>query len=677
MSKPVILSLFIFLSSFFNSFCNIDSLKNILLEQDEHNKAIAAKRLSIHYLPIDFDSSIHYAQLAIEFSEQSSNDTLIATSYLGMGNIHYKNSRYNEALSYYIKAIKTEFFDNHPHELMNLHTETGVLYYYTSSYEKSLNHYLKAVKIAKELKDTMQMAALYNNIGLLYYVIEDFQKARENYTNALKIFTKYGQKQNQALALINIGNIFLVKSNSDSSLLYYETALNLATELDDYHLTALCYHNLGTIQNDLGNTQQALDLFIKAFDRYYIGKSYFELGNISCNIATIYLEQKKFKDSFKYLAIAKEMSEITGSKKLKLNYLDTEAYYYEETKDFEKAYRRLFSYMEVRDSVISEENNRLIAEMENKLLLKEKEKENEVLKKQNEIQELEITKSRLISISLIIIVILLLIVFIAIVIYQQNKIKKKALIEQANSRILEQNKRLYNLNAEKNRFFSIISHDIKNPLSAIVNFSTLISEELATLKTEEVKKYLSYIEEGAFKINSLLDNLLKWASSQSDKINQNPKPTSLKEVISKTLNLLEEPAKAKGISFITNLSENNMVIADTNQIYTILRNLVDNAIKYSPDSESIIVQTIDNGNMIQTNIQDNGIGMNEEELHNLFKLDKKVKNNPLIKEDSGTGLGLILSKEFIESNNGEIWATSYPGKGCVFSFTLPKEVSRD
>ncbi|MEA3497192.1 MAG: PAS domain-containing sensor histidine kinase [Bacteroidota bacterium] len=242
--------------------------------------------------------------------------------------------------------------------------------------------------------------------------------------------------------------------------------------------------------------------------------------------------------------------------------------------------------------------------------------------------------------------------------------------KQTENKLKENSLKLKELNETKDKFFSIIGHDIKSPFNSIIGFAKLIIEDFEELDEEEVFEMVNIILKASTETNNLLDKLLLWASTQNGRIEIHPKENDIFEIISTSLLHLISNIEKKKIKINNSAKENTIAFFDNESINTVVRNLLSNAIKYSNQGGEINLSTTKNSNSIILTIEDKGIGMSKETIDNLFKIDKKISVRGTNNE-KGTGLGLLICKEFIELNNGKISIESTKGKGSVFSLTLP------
>ncbi len=238
--------------------------------------------------------------------------------------------------------------------------------------------------------------------------------------------------------------------------------------------------------------------------------------------------------------------------------------------------------------------------------------------------------------------------------------------------LANKNKELMEANATRDKFFSIIAHDLKNPLHAILGFSELLADEFTSFSEEDRLRFVTNIKEVANNLHKLLQNLLEWARSQTGRIDFQPEQFYLSLIVKDVLGIMNDQANAKNIIIDTEIKPDLSVIADGNMLRTVLRNLVSNAIKFSHPGGYVLISSRRDGNKAWIEVADQGVGMTDQEVDKLFSLSEMFRKDGTM-EEKGTGLGLILCKEFIEKNEGTITVESKPGKGSKFSFSLPTE----
>jgi signal transduction histidine kinase len=247
---------------------------------------------------------------------------------------------------------------------------------------------------------------------------------------------------------------------------------------------------------------------------------------------------------------------------------------------------------------------------------------------------------------------------------------KQKLIEIQSKQLSDTNQQLSVLNSTKDRFFSIIAHDLRNPFHVIMGFSNMLIKDLPEMTHEKTIKFLWLIQNASKNGNDLLENLLQWSQSQTGRVFFEPAKIILAGIAEETINLAEGNIHRKNINLQQLIDLNVVVFADENMLKTIFRNLLSNAVKFTPDHGSITISSKRVENMVETTIADTGIGIPPENLSLLFRIDENLSTKGTANE-TGTGLGLILCKEFLEKNGGTILVESELGKGSSFKFTLP------
>ncbi|MFC2136688.1 PAS domain S-box protein [Bacteroidota bacterium] len=250
----------------------------------------------------------------------------------------------------------------------------------------------------------------------------------------------------------------------------------------------------------------------------------------------------------------------------------------------------------------------------------------------------------------------------------KEDITKQKQIEDA---LTESNTKLQEANVTKDKFFSIIAHDLKSPIGALLNMVELLNNSYDTFTQDEIKYWINALYQSSSNTFNLLENLLTWSSIQRNAITYNPQHFDLFTLIDDNLDLLEASRSKKNISIKNNSALSIFVFADKQMITAVIRNLLSNAIKFTRIDGNIQINTeLLNNDFVKLNISDDGIGMSEDKISQLFKLDIDISTKGTDGE-KGTGLGLILCKEFIDKNKGKIWVESEEGKGSKFSFTIP------
>ena len=253
---------------------------------------------------------------------------------------------------------------------------------------------------------------------------------------------------------------------------------------------------------------------------------------------------------------------------------------------------------------------------------------------------------------------------------QRQLLKEKSMLENTLNELNKTNLLLQQVNATKDKFFSIIAHDLKSPFNAIVGFSNLLVEQIENNNMEGIDEYANIILNSSNKAVNLLMNLTEWSRAQTGRIEFSPENLEIEPFVGETTLLFDEIASNKSIIIKKHLPENISVFADKAMISTVFRNLISNAIKFTMPGGEILVSAIENQSEIIFSVSDNGNGISKINIERLFQIDKSYSTTGTNNE-TVTGLGLILCKEFVEKHQGRIWVESEEGKGSIFYFSLP------
>lgn len=241
----------------------------------------------------------------------------------------------------------------------------------------------------------------------------------------------------------------------------------------------------------------------------------------------------------------------------------------------------------------------------------------------------------------------------------------------AELQVLKFTEELKQLNSTKDKFFSIIGHDLRSPINGLLNYAEILYNEYDILSKKEIKEFSGYISEIARTTNSMLSNLLEWSRIQTGNIAYDPKELKLYQIVDKITRLLNAVAHNKQVKVKNEVDSDMVCFADENMLQSIILNLLSNAIKFSNISDEIFIRSIELDDCVKISVKDSGVGIKEEHVKMLFDSNSTLTTLGTAKE-KGTGLGLMLCKEFVKKHNGNIWVESKVGHGTVFSFTLQK-----
>ncbi len=565
--------------------------------------------------------------------------------------------------------------------------DLGYVYFTAEDYTTSIDYYFSSLKLAEELQSQKKAADAANSIGSVYYNTENFKNALWYYQKALTYFRAAGDEKKIGGVYNNIALVYYELDSIDKAIDYYKQALVIKKKSNEQLEVGAIYHNLGLVymytkeySTSIKNLNEARDIFIALGNKYNaanatnnIGRTYFKQGNY-----------EKALECFEQGLI--EANEVKSAFLIMDNY-KYQADCYARMNRHMEAYWYTNEYYNLKDSLLNINKEKELAEIQAKYENEIREQENDLLKKENEAKAATIRMQNLAVLGIAIIT--LLAGTLAVIYYGSNQVKKKAndLLSVQQAEILQKNKTLSLLNEEiknqnqeivhqkgeleelnniKDKLFSIISHEFRSPLNslkgtlALLKVGALNEQELNVISTELTDKINS--------TSIFLDNLLNWARSQMQGINPRAVMLDLKETVDENVEFLRSLADKKKVHLENHVNLPLMAFADPNMLHLVIRNLVSNAIKFSMRGGLIKVSGKRNGEYIMISVQDNGIGMSKENVKLLFQIHTFTTRGTA--NERGTGLGLFISKNFIEANGGKIWVESEEGVGSTFHFTV-------
>lgn len=689
------------LNDFAESALQIDQEKSIIYAEEAFELASMlnfkkGEAESLKYIGMiyqkqgNFPMSLENYQKAIKVDEEIGNKQEIALCLKYIGIVNEKLGNYSLSIENYHKALSINEEINNELEKANCLLNIGVAYHRHGNYSMSLENYQKALKIYEELDSKQLLANCLNNIGAIYHEQGNKISALSYYKQSLKISKEIGFKVGEARGLNNIGEVYRIQANYQLALTYYQNSLKIKEEIGDENEIVMTLNNIGRIYSHQANYPLAFDFYQKALkmsekinDRLQILDSYANLG--SYYLGTFdYTKALDFTQ--KSFTIANELENLSQQKRIYLQFSEI----YTATKNYKNALENYILYKELNDSIFNEKNIKELARLEYQYGF-EKEKQAIELEQQKKdaITAEKLKRQKLLNIAFILGFVLMTSIVLVILrsFFQKRKAnniltKQKLQIEETNRELTLQKKEIQNVafelekaNKTKDKFFSIIAHDLKNPFNALLGFSDILLKNHTTIDEQERETFIKIINESSIKTYNLLENLLTWTRSQTGKIEFKTEIINISVLLTETISLLEESASKKEINLVVNAETDLSVKADKNMIATVIRNLVSNAIKFTPKGGIVIVksQTVadeNNQKFAEISVKDNGVGIPLEIQSKLFKITENVTTKGTEKE-TGTGLGLILCKEFIETHKGKIWVESNVDKGCKFVFRIP------
>lgn len=617
----------------------------------------------------DKKKALKYTQNGLSLSQELHNQNLETKGLILMGAIYSSSEQYVSALSYYQKALVLCEKSNDTKNLGNLYFNTATVYRHQEKYEKALEYNHKALLIAEKNKDDILSAKIYNNIGIVYDRKKVYVQAIFWYEKSISVKEKLKDSASLPLTLANLGLVYTYESpyeNYAKANLYIQKALQIAQKREDYHtqvftILYLAEYHLRKKNYEVANTYY--EHVISFREKYNDDTHFLEALLGQSKIAQAKSQFVKAEELVKQALL--EAKRLKNLEKIRDSYAELTKIYkaqHSYTLALEMAENQLI----FKDSAFKKIKEQQMAILENDYEVFKIEQNNEQLRIENELQQEKLRKQGL-TVALVVAGLTLTSVLVMLLIYINSKRQNYAnLLQENNETITHINQELAKNNQIKDKLFSIISHDLRSPLASLKGLLMLLKEEEGM--PPDFKEYLTQTSYNLDNTFILLDNLLKWSSSQMNALQPKLEPFELDILIEEIINLYEPIAQQKNIQLESKSLSKQRVFADRDMIHLVLRNLINNAIKFTPQQGKVSIEMkIANPKTVEISVSDTGVGISTENLPKVFgELSTRGTN-----AEKGTGLGLQLCKEFITLNQGTISIKSEVGKGSTFSFTIP------
>jgi len=584
----------------------------------------------------------------------------------------------------------------------------------------------EGLNLAENLHRGKDIAILHNYIGVLAIKIGSYDKARIHLTKAYQIADSLDILIEKAYSLNNMGEIYYQTGKHDSAIIELKRAIEIFRSINDLNGLAYGYNQLALAQRSQKKYEEAIQNHILSVDiRTQLNHKYFIAKGLQ-NIGVDYLEKGDFKEARNYFEKI-DQSQLDKHTYFSKSYLliligktyDGENYYetatkyykdaiklaqeiplYPELRDAAKLLSDLYKRQEFHQTALyyfnsykiwddSVKSSNLVEDykqLEMKRAFEQQYKFLEYKMHQDfENQKLKLYWNRIIIIIMVAFFVVF-VIFVSIQIRNFKTIKKqnKQLLLQKtdietkneelyaqNQQISEQRDELALANATKDKFFSIIAHDLRGPIGNLTSFFDVVQENYQENMDTKLKEFFSIVRSSVQQTYTLLENLLTWAQLQNGTLPFHAVPNSIYSIVDNNINLLQSRANEKSITILNKLRQDLLIEIDTHMIDTVVRNLLSNAIKFTFPKGTIKISSESKESEIEVSISDTGIGMSKTDIAKLFQIDIKHKSKDGTDGEKGTGLGLILCKEFIELHRGNIMVESELGKGSRFILHFP------
>ena len=571
---------------------------------------------------------------------------------------------------------------NYKKGIADITRQRGLFYTERGDVKTSMKMLYDALKIDEEINNQKGVGKDYLYIGLNYYYQQKYNEALEEMKKGLDVYSKINDAYGEVLIIANMGMIYREFNKYEQALeCYYKAKNYYAEQKKEINLSA-AENNIGNVYVDMKNYDEAIKHFLIAKQLKTKNNQQYSLVYTLSNIGDVYVEKKEFNKAFEYYNQALKIAEEQKSTSLlKDVYFDISAAH-EKNGNYKKALETFKASTSLKDSIVTEEYQVELADMKIKYGSEKKENENKILKTENELKTEKLTTATTQKIFFAVLSAFVIIVAFLLFFQYQNKRKINKQLELVNQKINSQNNTLKQLNTEliysedqltqmnatKSQLISMLSHDLYNPVTSIISYTNEIVTTANNLNPEEFKNSFIKLNNAAIPLKDLLDNILQWAKTQKQNIQPRIETVDLTACLEEVCFLYQPTAVFKKIKFSMLFDKNIQLSSDKLMIYFIFRNIINNAVKFSPSNKTLSVQAIHKNDFVSVVIKDEGKGFSIDTLASL-----NAGNHQLAAASAeGSGIGLSISLQFVKLLNAKISFENNAHGGACVTISFPR-----
>ena len=662
---PLLLLLF-GLPSVFAQQSQIDSIKNVLgTDIADTTRLRLLIQISTLYSFEDAAVSTKYSTEAIELAEKIDKPKYKVIAYQNAGSLLSASGNYSRALKFDNVALENDIALKDSLMLSKDYNNIGNDYYDLGEYDDAFFYFTQSHRIATTIPDTLRILVALHNVGRVFKELGQYDESISHLNLSMKMSREHGDLVGIPYGLDETGDVLMRKGKYDSALLVLLQALKLTRKEKELVLEPRVLTKIAALylqKNDYANSNAYYD---SAFSLHSSSKNLFGMAEVELGRGGVLVKQKKYDDALRKIENSLQMAKSLNARVLEIKGHFQLSALWELKGDYKKSLDAYKQYKQIEDTLFSQE-------MQGKLLrdqirFQTEARDTQSLRKQAILED-ALKKQQFVRNILVVVMALSAILLITVYRSGQRRRKINMLLLQHQDEMEKRSEELERLNQVKDKFFSIISHDLRSPINALAGLLDLLDK--GAVKPEEMHKHTQELKIRFNHTRTLLNNLLDWTLLQMDKLNLQATKINIHRIVEENIQLLAS-VQGKNIKIDNNVPANAIGFADSNTINLVIRNLMTNAIKFTNDGGVVHIDAEERGVEWLISVKDNGVGIKPEVLNILFDKTAPYTTRGTANE-KGTGLGLILCKEFVEKNGGKIWAESQEGSGSTFWFTLPK-----
>lgn len=647
----------------------VDSLENNLKTSlPDSSRVRTLIRLSFAYQFVDFAKSVQHSKEAFTLAEKLGLPQYKILAYQNAGLLATTSGDFSSALRYDNMSLELDILLKDSTGISRDFNNIGNDYYDLGEYDDAYFYFTQSHRMASVIQNNFRMLVALHNVGRVFKELSQYDQALAHIYLSMKMSEENKDLEGEAYAHYEIGDVMLRKNKYDSALSYLMRSLSGVRKLNIDVIEPKVLSAIAEVYLQKNDYTQSLAYNDSAYALHAKTNNRFGMAEVELGRGIVFIKEKKYNE-----ALGKIESSLKNARSLNARVLEIKGYnqlssLWEMKGDFKKSLEYYKEYKQLEDTLFSQEMQGKLLRDQIRFETESRDTQIAALSQLHSVQRSEIRKQQFVRNILVVVMALSAILLITVYRSGQRRRKINKLLLQHQDDMEKRSEELERLNQVKDKFFSIISHDLRSPINALAGLLDLIDKD--ALKPEEMRKHTQELKVRFNHTRTLLNNLLDWTLLQMDKLSLQAAKINLRKLVDENIQLLMS-VQDKQIKMVNDVPADAIGFADSNTINLVIRNLITNAIKFTNDGGEVVVAGRQKGSEWILSIKDNGVGMKSDVLNMLFDKTAPYTTRGTANE-KGTGLGLILCKEFVEKNGGRIWVESKEDHGSTFNFTLPK-----
>jgi signal transduction histidine kinase len=646
-----------------------DSLTRVLESSTSDSlKVRTLIALSNHHQYVDFGQARSYADEALSLANKLDDLAIKVAAYQNKATLLTISGDYSAALRYDNLTLENDILLHDSTNISRDYNNIGNDYYDLGEYDDAFFYFSLSHRVATGVKDSLRMLVADHNLGRVFKEMGQYETALQHLLASKRMSDHLNDVEGLAYSFDEIGDVQLRRQQYDSAERSLSLALNVARKGEFKVVQPRIYGKLATVAFRKSDYARALAFYDTAYHLNEQTNDRHGMAEVDLGRAVIFMGQSHYDQALVNLERSLTVARELNARILEIKCYNQLSQLWEMKSDYKKSLLYYKQYKQLEDTLFSQELQGKLLRSQLRFETEARDYQIAMLSQKDAIQSSELRKQEFVRNILVVVMALSVILLISVYRSGRRRRQINTLLLQHQEEMEKRSEELERLNQVKDKFFSIISHDLRSPINALSGLLDLLDKGAVT--ASELPKHIKELKARFNHTRTLLNNLLDWTLLQMDKLSVQAAKIDVYNIVEENIQLLMS-VQSKDIRLINEVPRNAIGFADSNTINLVIRNLITNAIKFTNDGGTVRIAAREKESEWLVSVKDNGVGMNNDVLKMLFDKTAPYTTRGTANE-KGTGLGLILCKEFVEKNGGRIWVESEEGKGSTFFFTLRK-----